>query len=130
MNQFNPYMQTGYPQMFPQPKPNALPQQQVLQANGKQSIDMLQMAPNSSVLIMDTTAPIVWLCTSDGLGNVSSTPYDISLHKEAPQPDVSSIESRLANVERILEAMTNDKSNARSTKPKQTVRNDGADGTD
>ena len=74
-----------------------LPQQQVLQANGYASVSAMKMAPNSSVLVMDTTAPIVWLCTSDGLGNVTATPYDISPHK---QPE--SIEDRLAAIESII----------------------------
>lgn len=43
-----------------------LPPQQILQANGKASIDAIRMSPNSSVLIADTTEPIVWKCVSDG----------------------------------------------------------------
>ena len=85
-----------YPQQYSSQYQNVLPQQQVLQANGKPSIDALRMSPNSSVLIMDSTAPLVWLCTSDSLGNVSSTPYDISPHKETPPVDMGSIEQRLA----------------------------------
>ncbi len=37
-----------------------LPPQQILTAKGKESIDKLRMAPNSSVLIADETAPVVW----------------------------------------------------------------------
>ena len=40
------------------------------------------MSPNSSVLIADETAPIVWKCVSDSLGNVTATPFDISEHKD------------------------------------------------
>jgi len=58
-----------------------LPPQQILQANGKSSIDAIRMSPNSSVLIADTTAPIVWKCVSDGLGNVTAEAFDISHHK-------------------------------------------------
>ena len=81
---------------------NVLPQQQVIQVNGKSSVDSIQMAPNSSVLLMDTSAPIVWLCVSDGVGNVTSTPYDISIHQEKPPVDMQSIEQRLAAVESSL----------------------------
>lgn len=62
--------------------PNMLPPQQVIQVNGKGSVEALRMAPNSSVLVMDTTAPIVWLCTTDGIGSLTTTPYDITLHVE------------------------------------------------
>ena len=112
---YNPYQaipysgfQSPFASMMPQQQPvqpqpaqaaNALPPQQVLQANGKASIDALRMAPNSSVLIMDTTAPIVWLCASDGLGNVSSTPYDIKAHQEPAVAAAADLESRLTAVE-------------------------------
>lgn len=82
---------------------NMLPAQQVIQVNGKQSIDSMQMAPNSSVLVMDTSAPIVWMCVSDGVGRVTATPYDITPHKDAPAPD--SVEARLAAVEAAIKRM-------------------------
>ena len=106
-------------------QPNILPAQQVVQANGKASIDALRMAPNSSVLIMDTTAPIVWLCTSDGLGNVTSMPYDITQHIEEPQADP--LELRLAAVEEQLKEIINAKSNVVNVKPKQSNKPDAAD---
>ena len=112
MNGFQPFMS---PQQF-QPYQNypqyQIPQQQVLQANGKASIDALKLAPNSSVLIMDTTAPIVWMCVSDSLGNVTPTPYDIFPHKEKPHPDMESLEQRLSSAEqsisKLLEAMNHE----------------------
>ena len=80
-----------------------LPAQQVIQVNGKASIDTMQMAPNSSVLVMDTTAPIVWLCVSDGVGRVTATPYDVSKHIDPPAPD--SVEARLAGIEAAIKRM-------------------------
>ena len=108
---------------FQQPATPTLPQQQIIQVNGKASVDTIQLAPNSSVLLMDTTAPIVWMCVSDGVGKVTSTPYDITVHKEKPPIDVDSIEQRISNIEKIiseLEGKINVKqSNADSFKPKQ-----------
>ena len=86
-------MWNPYQQQYP-----TLPAQQVLQANGKASIDAIRLPPNSSVLVMDTTAPLVWLCVSDGLGNVASTPYDISPHKETPKEE-NSLEARIKALE-------------------------------
>ena len=80
-----------------------LPAQQVIQVNGKASIHTMQMAPNSSILVMDTTAPIVWLCISDGVGRVTATPYDVSKHIDPPAPD--SVEARLAGIEEALKRM-------------------------
>lgn len=93
---------------------NKLPPQQILQANGKGSIDALQMSPNSSVLIMDSTSPIVWMCISDGLGNVSSTPYDISPHIDKPPVSMDNLEQRLSTIEDTLRRME-DINNARQS---------------
>ena len=112
MNFYNPYPYQ-YP---PQPRNDYLPQQQVLQANGKDSVAALKLAPNSSVLIMDTTAPLVWLCVSDSLGNVTSTPYDIAPHQEKAPVDVATVEQRLASaeekIEKLMEAINNGKPDA------------------
>ena len=100
-----------------------LPAQQIIQVNGKASVDTIQLAPNSSVLVMDTSAPIVWMCVSDGIGKVTATPYDITVHKDAQPVDVSSIEQRLATVETELNKLEGKldeyKSNAYKSKPKQ-----------
>jgi hypothetical protein len=107
----------GYPQLSyydyirqsmgqtPQPaqqQANVLPAQQVIQVAGRQSIDTLQMSPNSSVLIMDTSAPIVWLCVSDGLGKVTATAYDITVHQDTPPFDVAGF---AGDVEKRLQAL-------------------------
>lgn len=93
-----------YNQFF---SPNMLPAQQVIQVNGKASVEALRMAPNSSVLVMDTTAPMVWLCTTDGIGSLTATPYDITLHiEETPE---SALEKRLAALEQRLMEVLNGK---------------------
>lgn len=106
----------------PQPRhSSALPAQQVIQVAGRQSIDTLQMAPNSSVLIMDTSAPIVWLCVSDGLGKVTATAYDITPHQDTPPFDIAafadSVEGRLKILENKItetEVKHDDESDAAS----------------
>lgn len=126
---YNPYL---YSQSY-QPQQNILPPQQALRANGKASIDALQMAPNSEVLIMDTTAPIIWQCMSDSLGKVTATPWDIVPHKEAPAVDMNSLEVRVANIEAIINAMKereDAKPNAGSRKSAKNARNDGESETD
>lgn len=108
--------------------PNTLPAQQVVTANGKDSIDKLRMAPNSSVLVLDTTAPIIWLCVSDGLGNVSAEPYDISPHKEE-QPE-SDLEKRLTAIEEQLKEVLNGKSNDGGTDVAKARPRKASDGHD
>lgn len=134
-----PYMQTGYNADLyaKQTNPNVLPAQQVIQVAGKASIDTLQMSPNSSILIKDTTAPIVWLCVSDGLGKVTATAYDISVHQDVPPVDVNALEQRISNVEAMLNSYMEVQKNetrpdAASTKsePKHTNSWNGKPKTD
>ena len=95
-------MYGNYPNMYMR-QPNALPFQQVIQVNGKASVDTIQLSPNSSVLLMDTSAPIVWLCVSDGVGRVTATPYDISLHVEKAAPTTTeAFEERLKRIEEAI----------------------------
>lgn len=93
-----------YNQFF---SPNMLPAQQVIQVNGKASVEALRMAPNSSVLVLDITAPLVWLCATDGIGSLTATPYDITQHiEETPE---SALEKRLAALEQRLMEVLNGK---------------------
>lgn len=125
---FNPYQNNPYgyvqPNAFQQ---NVLPQQQIIQVNGKASVDTIQLAPNSSILVMDTSAPIVWMCVSDGIGKVTATPYDIVIHKEEPPVDIKSVEDRISNIEKAVAEMEdriNGKSNAGRTKSKSNLADD------
>ena len=90
-----------------------LPPQQILQANGKSSIDAIRMSPNSSVLIADTTKPIVWKCVSDGLGNVTTKAFDITPHKSEEEIEkentsnlLNDINERLKRLEGNYESIT------------------------
>ena len=123
---YNPYQygQQAY-NAFQQPQQsNTLPQQQVIQVNGKASVDTIQLAPNSSILVMDTSAPMVWLCVSDGVGKVTATSYDITEHKETPPIDTANLEQRITAVENFINKLmegANNEPNAAKSKPKQTV---------
>ena len=102
---------------------NTQPQQQVIQVDGKASVDMIQLPPNSSELVMDRTAPIVWLCVSDGIGKVTATAYDITPHKDKTAVSMDDVEKRLEAVESKLaeivkEAEKNVKSDVGGVKSK------------
>lgn len=92
---------TGYPTSYQ----NVLPPQQILQANGKASIDALRMSPNSSVLIADQTQPIVWRCVSDGLGNVSASAFDITPHKDEALAEKEALASTLEEINNRLKRL-------------------------
>ena len=84
-----------------------LPPQQILQANGKSSIDAMRMSPNSSVLIADSTQPIVWKCVSDGLGNVTAEAFDITHHKTDEEVEKETTNNLLNDISKRLERLEN-----------------------
>ncbi len=43
------------------------------------------MGPNSSALLLDKTAPIVWYAQTDGTGYLTVTPFDIVPHQDKRQ---------------------------------------------
>ena len=106
-------------QMPQQPASPVLPPQQIVQVNGKASVDKIRMSPNSSILVMDTTAPIVWMCVSDGVGNTVSTAYDIVIHQDAPPVDVNSLESRIADLEKMVKEIKDAESHDAKPVPQQ-----------
>ena len=93
MYNYNPY---GY---------NRFPTYEVIKVNGKPGVDAFQMGPNSSVLLLDETANIVWLAQTDGAGYKTATPFDIVPHQEAPQVDIKAIDSRIQSIEAELKEM-------------------------
>lgn len=81
------------------------PQMEVVRVSGENGADAFRMGPNSSVLLLDETAPIVWLVTTDGAGYKTKTPYDISIHSPEPPPEFKSMEDRLAIIDKRLQAI-------------------------
>lgn len=98
---YNPY---GFPMLFQQPRPS-LPQQQVITVAGAESLAQIQLAPNSSILVMDQAAPIVYLCQSDGVGKVTSAAYDISPHKDAAAVQRETMDARLSALEQAVKRL-------------------------
>lgn len=92
-----------YPYGYPPPmRGPMLPRQEITRVNGRNGAMSIQMAPNSGVLVLDETAPLVWLCQTDGAGYLTVTPFDIALHQEAPQVSVNDLSARLARLEEII----------------------------
>lgn len=90
--------------------------QQVIQVNGENGAKAYQMPPNSSTLLLDETAPIVWLVRTDGAGYKSLTPYKIEPYQQEPELDMKQLNDRISKLE---EMVRNEKSNNYGSKPKQ-----------
>lgn len=112
-NMYNPYayLNTG------------LQRQEVIRVNGRNGAEAYQMAPNSSILLLDETAPVIWLKTTDGASYPTITGYTISPMKEKPavvevQPDLEIFANLEARIKK-LEDTINAKSDATKAKSKQ-----------
>ena len=83
-------------------------QQKVTEVTGKPGVDALQLGADSSVLVLDNTAPIVWLVKTDGAGYKTSIPYDIKPHEEEkPIDHYKALEERIAKLEETVNAKSN-----------------------
>ena len=101
---YSQFMPTLQP-LQPQPQP-----QEVIKVNGRAGAESYQLPPNSSVLMLDNTAPIVWLSVSDGAGYKVLTPYDIKEHEEVKQEDeLKKLADRITKLEDRLDNAANSK---------------------
>ena len=90
-------------------------QQEVVKVNGKNGVDAFQLAPNSSALLLDTTASIVWLVQTDGAGYKTSTAYDITPHVPEEETQFKTLEERISKLEETINAKSNIKPSARKS---------------
>lgn len=96
---------------------------EVVRVNGFNGAQAFSMQPNSSILLLDTQAPIVYLKTTDGAGYPSVIGYSISpLPQEEDSQtqsqqmvDISGLESRLDTLENVVRKMQNEQSNSSSS---------------
>lgn len=101
-----PYQSNQYLQnlMLPQQQQQ---RQEVVKVNGKNGADAFQMTSNSSALLLDTTAPIVWLVQTDGAGYKTCTPYDITPHVSEEEVQYKTLEERISKLEETINAKSN-----------------------
>ena len=95
------------PYSFPNPYQQFQPQtyqhqQQITKVNGRNGAETYQMMPNSSALLLDESAPIIWLAQTDGAGYKTITAYDITLHQDAPPVDTQDLLQRVMKLEERL----------------------------
>ena len=95
-----------------------LPRCEIIHVNGENGARAFRMAPNSTALLMDDTAPIVWLCQSDGAGYHTQTPFKIEEFRPEEPVDVKSLEERIKR----LEAMIVEQSDAAALKQRRTAQ--------
>lgn len=89
-----------------QPQQTAPPQRySIIHVNGENGARTFRMAPDSQCLLLDDTAPIIWLAQTDGAGYPTLTPYSITPYQpEQPsaQQANSDLEERLTRLEAVI----------------------------
>lgn len=88
--------------------------QQIIRVAGENGARAYGMMPNSSALLLDENAPLVWLVCTDGAGYKSVVQaYKIEKYEPEPVPDYNSIMQRLEKIERM---MSNESDNSANDK--------------
>ena len=123
------YGQYGYAQNMP--KFNAqgtfMGRQEVIRVNGENGARAYNLPPESSVLLLDNNAPVIYLKITDGAGYPSITAYEISplmSKEEKNNTKLDEIDKRLSKIE---EELKNGKSNVINAERKQSARLGTAD---
>ena len=103
------YKSTGWgldntsPYSRTQPFLSSIPQHyEIIRVNGQAGAKNFRMAPNSSALLLDETAPILWCAQTDGAGYLSVTPFDILPHQTPAPVDLNDLLMRVSNLEEAL----------------------------
>lgn len=105
---YMPYYNMPYApyNVVPSASPNlGLQHYDIIQVNGKAGVDAFQMGPNSRVLLLDETAPIVWLAQTDGAGYKTATPYTLTPYQQPTPVDVNNLAQRLTKLEERYEQL-------------------------
>ena len=113
------YPQNYFPQQpsYPSPAPR---RSEIIHVNGQNGAQAFQMLPNSQALLLDDTAPIIWLAQTDGAGYKTITPYSIAPYQPEPEITVKDLDARLKRIEEVLNAKSNVTSSKKSTAKQQS----------
>ena len=84
---------------------NRFPTYEVIKVNGKPGVDAFQMGPNSSILLLDETANLVWLAQTDGAGYKTATPFTITPFVEKPPVDMNALTEKIDSIEAELKEL-------------------------
>ena len=97
---------------------------EIVRVNGQNGAQAFQMMPNSQALLLDDTAPIVWLAQTDGAGYKTVTPYTITPYQPEPEISMKDIDARLKRIEEIIDNAKSNTSGAKKHSNKQQSESD------
>lgn len=101
-NYWNPYFNMNNTRYNP-----PAPRYEIIKVNGEAGANNFRMAPNSSALLLDESAPIVWFAQTDGGGYLTITPFDITPHQQKPPVDLNNLLERVNKLEEYYVQQSN-----------------------
>lgn len=122
--------------IVPQPQPFRpsysmnMPRFEVIKVNGKAGAENFRMAPNSSALLLDNTAPIVWYVQTDGAGYLTAAPFDITPHQTPKPVDMNDLSARVTKLEELIANVQQSNTGTTKQSKKQRQQSTTAAATD
>lgn len=80
---------------------------EIVKVNGENGARAFNLPPNSSILLLDETQPIVWLKMTDGAGYPTIKAYNIIPVETQTQTDVIGLEARIKRLENYINEQSN-----------------------
>ena len=124
-NPFNPYPSVN--PAYLSNVNNNLHSNQIIKVNGRNGAEAYQMPPNSQVLLLDETQPLLWLKQTDGAGYPTLNAYDIKPHEEKPTPDYKTLEDRIARIEEVINNEPYNSNNGKQNAHYEPSKTNGSD---
>ena len=81
---------------------NNAPRYEIIRVNGEAGARNFRMGPNSTALLLDNTASIVWYAQTDGTGYLTVAPFDITPHQVPKPVDMNDLSARVTKLEEII----------------------------
>lgn len=106
---YNPYQQQFNPYMQNQNNiyDHIINRQEIVKVNGEGGAKAYQMPPNSSILLLDETEPVIWCKTTDGAGYPNLTAYTITPRQQEKPADFKTLEERITRLEGLINNESN-----------------------
>ena len=104
-NSYNPYNPVSVAGINSPYQPQ---KQDIIKVNGREGANAYSLQPNSSVLLLDTNQPVIYLKQSDGGGYCNITAYKIEPIEQSygVSVDTNDLEKRIRRLEELYESNT------------------------
>lgn len=115
---------------YNQINPYQIPKQCVVpEVNGYKGAELYSLGANSSVLLLDSNSPIVYLKQTDSAACANITAFDLVEHKTAEQKEYENINARLSRLEKMLNEQFTAKQPTTSQQPDEQSANSTGNAT-